>query len=386
MRREQRSSGRLMGFMLGILLGLSIGVGTHALANGNAESVYRKLEVLAQVLALIENQFVDAVSSEDLVYGAVRGALSVTDEHSAFFSKEEYRELLEAALGEYVGIGIEIDWFDDTLRVTSVLDGSASQKVGLRPGDVILSIDGEAVEKFNLELLHQKMRGPVGSKVVLVVRRCDRDEPWTFTLVRSWVRMMPMEHVKRPDGVLYVKIKTFSRRVAWEFGSLLAREPHPAGIVLDLRGNPGGLFEEAVWLCDLFLKDGLIVEVVGKKGRVLERYLAKEKSKAEESKLAILIDGGSASASEVVAASLADRKRARLFGSQSYGKGSVQSIFDLQDGSGLKLTIARYVTSSGRVIDKQGIMPDKVINDTSISPTADAALQAAVRWLTITRS
>jgi carboxyl-terminal processing protease len=365
---------------VGFLLGTIACGAASALAANDANSIYRKLEVLAQVLGLVENNYVDALSATDLVYGAARGAVATLDEHSAFFAPEEYRALLDSTEGEYVGVGIEIAWEGDVPRVTSVLEGSAARQAGLLAGDEIVAIDGLAVREISLELMHTRLQGPVGSKVVLTVRRHDRDEPWDFTLVRAWVRIAPIEARRLDGGVGYVRMKTFSRRVAADLEAQLAREPPSRGLVLDLRGNPGGLFDEAVAVCDLFLGEGPIVTVVGRGGRVLEHYEAHPGGTQPAYPLAILIDQNSASAAEVVAASLADRGRARLFGTRSYGKGSVQSVLDLSDGSGLKLTVARYQTPSGRQIDKHGIDPHEVVEQPA-GDSRDETLAAALRWL-----
>jgi len=365
---------------VGLVLGLGGGVSWSAYAAGEADSVYRKLEVLAQVLGIVESSYVDTVDATDLIYGAAKGALSSLDDHSAFFTPSEYRGLLDATEGEYVGIGVELEWQQELPQVTSVLEGSAAAHSGLKIGDALARINGEKIEGLSMEAVHQRLRGPVGSRVELEVLRRERDEPWTFTLVRSWVRVAPVTRRELHHGFVYAQVKTFSRRVTAELETLLRHEPRPRGLVLDMRGNPGGLFDEAVSMCDLFLTDGPIVAVIGRGGRVLEHYEAQGRGTEPAYPLAVLIDGASASASEVVAGSLADRGRARLFGARSYGKGSVQSLLDLADGSGLKITVARYATPSGRQIDKHGIEPDEAVTPSG-DGKQDPVLEAAVRWL-----
>jgi carboxyl-terminal processing protease len=195
------------------------------------------------------------------------------------------------------------------------------------------------------------------------VQRAGREQPWQFTVVRSWIRISPLEQKPLTGGISYVRVKTFSRRIAADLGSMLERTKPLTGIVLDLRNNPGGLFDEAIETCDLFLDGGPIVSAMGRGGRLIEQREARP----------------GASASEIVAGCLHDRGRGRLFGTRSYGKGSVQSILDLSDGSGLKLTIARYVTPSGRPIDGHGIEPDEPVE--AGDGDRDAALLAAQTWV-----
>ena len=393
--RASRRVGLLAaGFIVGVLTTLAVGAvaATNAVGGtGDTDSIYRKLEVLAQVLGQIENHYVDTVSPTDLVYGAAKGAVSMLDEHSAFFTPEEYKELLDATEGEYTGVGIELDWEKDLPQVATVLAGSPAQRAGMQLGDRLVMIDRMPVASLSFETVQQRLHGPVGSKVVLTVRRPPRDEEMTFALVRSWVRIAPIESNRVDDGVLDVRIKSFSRRVTADFAALIAHEHPAAGLVIDLRGNPGGLFDEAVSMVDLFLRDGPIVTAIGRGGRVVEHYEAHNQGTKFDVPLAILIDHGSASAAEIVAGSLADRGRARLFGTTSYGKGSVQSVLDLADGSGLKLTVARYYTPSGRQIDRHGITPAEVIEvDKAVATTHgighdvspdDPVLAAALTWL-----
>lgn len=369
---------RSVGFVLGIVVGAVVGAAGVAVA-GSDDILYRKLELLAQVLAHIENHYVDGTSATEIVHGAARGAAGVLDEHSAFFTPDEYRQLLDATEGEYAGIGIELGWEEELQLpgVIAVLEGSAAHRAGMKRGDVIVSVDGQDIAGQSLEVVQTRLRGPVGSKVVLGVQRVGR-EPWSFTLVRAWVRLAPVEHTTTRSGLTYAHVKTFSRRVAADLETSLARERGTRGLILDLRGNPGGLFDEAVAMCDLFLRDGPIVSVVGRGGRVLERHEAKKRGSEPTYPIAVLIDGGSASAAEVVAGCLGDRGRGRLFGTTSYGKGSVQSILDLAGGAGLKLTVARYYTPSGRVIDGQGITPDERI---LAGGDDDEVLEAAEEWL-----
>ncbi len=365
----------LAGFCAGALGVLALEAAASA---GGLDPLYRKLEVLAQVMSQIDAQYIDPVAPEALIYSAAKGAARALDEHSAFYTPEEYQDLIDATEGEYAGIGITLDWTFEPPRIAEVLAGSPAARGGLGAGDELFAIDGVAVTDANLESVETKLRGPVGSKVVLTVRRKGREDPWTFTLTRSWLRIAPIEARLLAGGVVHVKVRSFSRRVAIDLAAALARERKARGVVLDLRGNPGGLFGEALAVADLFLHEGLVVKVVGREGRVLESYEAQELGHELDLPLAVLIDGESASAAEIVAAAFADRGRARLFGARSYGKGSVQSVFDLADGSGLKLTVARYFSPSGKQIDARGIEPDEAVPEVL---GKDAPLEAALVWL-----
>lgn len=364
-----------------MVVGSVLGSAVCAWAGSPLDGLYQKLDILAEVFGQIENHYVDAVPATDLVYGAARGALSVLDPHSTFFSPDEYKTLLDATEGEYAGIGIEMEMRQSLPEVMAVFDESPAAHAGLQRGDEIVTVDGKDVEGLDFDAVERLLRGPVGSKVVLQVLRQGREEPWTYTLVRGWVRVAPLVYRNLGDGIAYVAVKSFSRRVATDLETLLQQHAPQRGLVLDLRGNPGGLFDEAVAVCDLFLNEGPIVAVVGRGGVLMEQQTAHTHGTQPSYKIAVLIDRGSASAAEIVAGALHDRNRARLFGERSYGKGSVQSILDMSDGSGLKLTIARYLTPSGNQIDGHGIEPDQATAEPIADAAHDVTLNAAVAYL-----
>ena len=355
--------------------GFVLGAVCTASAQTAPDTIFRKLEVLAEVLSHVENHYVDSTSAQGLVYGAARGVAETLDEHSAFFDPEEYRSLVNTTEGEYAGIGVELAAASPYPRIMGLFEGSPAHKAGLEIGDEIISVDGIATEDRDFELVYQQLRGPVGTKLVLEVQRQERTKPWRYTLVRSWIRVAPLSHETFEPGMQYVRIASFSRRVAKDFEALMKRHPPTRGLIIDLRGNPGGLFDEAVDISDMFLSEGPLVTAIGRGGRILEQRTASPKVLPVQPPIAILQNGGSASAAEVLAGALRDRGRARLFGTRSYGKGSVQSILDLSDGSGLKLTIARYVTPSGRRIDGEGIAPD--VEEVHKEKVVDAAIS----WL-----
>ena len=354
--------------------------GSVAEHGGRNEALYRKLEVLAEVLGQIDTHYVDAVAPTELIYGAVRGAITALDPHSSFFSPEEYKGLLDATEGEYAGLGLEIE-LKGTPEIVTVFPDSPAAHAGVLPGDQLIKVDGQEVGGMNFEAIERLLRGPVDSHVILSLRRSKVADLLQIKLTRGWVRVAPLAYRALEEGIVYVQLKTFSRRVATDLKTLLDKRVPKKGLVLDLRGNPGGLFDEAVSICDMFLEDGLIVSVVGRNGAVLEKQMAQPGGTQPHYRIAVLIDNNSASAAEIVAGALHDHGRARLFGKRSFGKGSVQSILDLTDGSGLKLTVARYMTPSGKSIDGHGIDPDEATVSPDNITDDDETVQAARKYL-----
>ncbi|MEO0812368.1 MAG: S41 family peptidase [Myxococcota bacterium] len=315
-----------------LIAGFLLGALSTAGAQRN-ETLYNKLEILAEVLGEIETGYVDQLSPHRLVYGAAKGAAAQLDEHSEFFTPEEFSALRSTTDGEYGGIGVELG-FDSSgiTTVESLYPESPAERAGLVKGDEILSVDGTPLKGKDSTSIQKLLRGPVGTKTVLKVKRKGRDEPWNFTMVRGWIRVTPINTDDLGEGISYARVKVFSSRVAIDLEAHLDENKPKKGLILDLRGNPGGLFDEAVAMCDLFLARGPVVSVRGRGGRQIEEQNAHPERTQPDYPLAVLIDGGSASAAEIVAGCLKDRGRARLFGNKSYGKGSVQSILDLPDG------------------------------------------------------
>ena len=277
-------------------------------------------------------------------------------------------------------VGVEVDIRDGLPEVLAVFANSPAARAGIGVGDRILAVDGHDVEGLDFDAVQQMLHGPVGSKIKLQLAHEAPNSVRQVNLVRAWIRVAPLEERRLAQGIHYILVKSFSRRVSTDLEALLGSGDSTHGLVLDMRGNPGGLFDEAVAVCDLFLKDGPIVSIVGRGGVMVEAYTAHASGTQPPFKIAVLIDRNSASAAEIVAGALHDRGRARLFGERSYGKGSVQSILDLSDGSGLKLTVARYLTPSGRQIDGHGIEPDEALARLE-SSAADPVLDAAVHYL-----
>jgi carboxyl-terminal processing protease len=338
-----------------------------------------KLKVFAQALALIEDQYAQPQTTKDLVYGAIRGAVGTLDPHSSFMTPEEFRELQVETKGKFSGIGIEITLKDRTLTVVSPIEGTPAYQAGLKPGDQIVKIDGKSTKNLTLMGAVKLIRGPKGSQVVLTITREGFKEPKNFTITRE---IIPIHSVKArilKDGIGYVRITNFQDQTNHDLQAYLKKMNKRLtpfrGLILDLRNDPGGLLEQAVRVSDEFLKSGLIVYTEGRSRSQNMRFYARndQVGKMANIPMVVLINEGSASASEIVAGALKDSKRALIVGTKSFGKGSVQTIIPLDDGSALRLTTALYFTPSGVSINDKGIHPDVVVQEKK--PPANESLE-----------
>ena len=324
---------------------------------------YRKLDVFSHVLSLIENNYVEPVDETRLLYGAVEGMVRTLDPHSTFMDPRSYSALKEETEGEYGGVGLELATRGDDVVVVAPMDGSPAERAGFQPGDRLLEVDGQVITgKRETDAVHALVGAP-GTKVVIRAQRPAWPEPRSFTLVRDVIHVVSVESKLFDRKLGYVKIKTFQDRtdqyLRKALDDLRARAGGQlAGLVLDLRHNPGGLLDQAVKVSDRFLDGGVIVTTKGRGGRHVEVERAHAQGTEPRYPMTVLVDGGTASASEIVAGALQDSRRAVVIGTQTFGKGSVQTVIELEDGSGLKLTVARYYTPSGRSIQERGIAPD----------------------------
>lgn len=363
-----------------------------------AAAPYKPLDVFAEVLASVENNYVEEVQEEQLVYGAIDGLVSKLDPHSVFMRPEMYKAMHDEAVGEFDGLGLEVSVEGDGLVVVSPVADSPAERAGLHPGDQILSIDGETTRNMTLGEALQRMRGAPGTRVVLEIMRTGFQAPLKLTLVRDRVRMQsvawrPLDVERR---LAYVRVKAFQDRTDRAIRKALddaraAFKGEIAGLVLDLRNNPGGLLQQAVRVSDLWLSQGVIVSIEGRRKTNVEVERAREKETEPAYPIVVLVNKGTASASEIVAGALQDHARGVLMGAQTFGKGSVQSIIELEDGSGLKLTVARYFTPKHRSIHGQGIAPDiaveaappppPVARDGKAPAGPDLQLERAEQWL-----
>ncbi len=347
-------------------------------------SPYHKLNVLTRVLSYVENNYVDPVDHDELIYGAVRGMLETLDPHSSFLRPEQYREMKIDTEGEFGGVGIEVEMrpaadgsHDSLLTIMSALDGTPAARAGLTTGDQIVRIDGKPTRNLHMDeaIAHMRGRGPgVGGQIKLTIERPgaqgfhERD----FVLTREIIKIDNVQGRFLAPGYGYLRLKQFTEKADDDLAVALNRLEkeaggHLQGLVLDLRNNPGGLLDQAVRVADEFLESGLIVRTEGREGHVLDEENAHPRGTHSGFPMIVLVNGGSASASEIVAGALQDHGRAAILGTQTFGKGSVQTVIELDDGSALKLTIARYFTPLGRSIQEHGITPDVTVEQMKLS-------------------
>jgi carboxyl-terminal processing protease len=330
-------------------------------------SPFEPLAIFARALAYIELSYVEPVDQESLVYGAIRGLADSLDPHSVFLDPEEYEILKSDAEGRFAGVGVEVSSRDGWLTILSVFEGGPAAKAGLQPGDRFLSIDGEEARDVRLYDAVRRIRGEPGTTVEVAVRREGQEKALERTLTRAFIDIDPIEAQLLDDGIVYVRIKAFQDGTARLFSHALdeavmkrRRRGGVTGLLLDLRDNGGGLLHEAVWVSDELLASGVIVSTRGRGGVKISEYSARRAGTRPKWAIVVLINENTASASEIVAGALRDHRRAVLVGVRSFGKGSVQNVFELPGGSALKLTTYRYYTPSGRSIQAEGITPDLV--------------------------
>lgn len=347
-------------------LGVSAGAFLTARTARSLDTTYEKLEIFTNVLHYVEANYVEPTDDKQLVYGAIKGMLATLDPHTVFMPPDEYRDMKEDTSGRFGGVGVELDTTDTKLRVSAVLEGTPASKAGIQPGDEILAIDGDKIASDDVRNAVKKIKGEKGTSVTLNVFRDGWEKAKDIALVRADITVRSVSSRRLDDGFGYVKIASFQERTGDDLDKALVnlekenRGPL-AGLVLDLRGNPGGLLDQAVRVADEFVADGIIVSTIGRDLAHKEEELAHKRGTYERFPIVVLVNGGSASASEIVAGALQDHKRAAILGTQTFGKGSVQTVIELKDGSGLKLTIAKYYTPSGRSIQGLGITPDVVV-------------------------
>jgi carboxyl-terminal processing protease len=366
--------------MLGVLLFLSpilwVGIsGFHQRLFAGTDKTYEELKVFSDVLDIIEKNFVDPVDSKKLIRGAIRGMISSLDPHSAFLLPESYKDLQIETSGQFSGIGIVITMQDNVVTVISPIDGTPAYKAGIKAGDQIIKVDGEETKAMMLWEAVKNMRGKKGTSVVITIRRKGLPESIDFTIVRD---IIPLESVRsyllRP-GYGYVRITNFRENTADDVRAALKKlesgKTPLNGLILDLRDNPGGLLDQAIKVADIFLDKGPIVSIEGRLKAHSKIYSAHDDKDKVSQPIVLLINDGSASASEIVAGALQDHGRALVLGTTSFGKGSVQTVEPLRDGSGLKLTIARYYTPNGRAIQVQGIVPDVLVDQRYVTASEE---------------
>jgi len=346
---------------------LTMGTGFYGDLEAKSEETYKSLKVFSDVLEIIEKNYVDEVDSKELIQKAIQGMVHSLDPHSALMPPEAFQDLSIDTKGEFTGIGIHITMRDKFVTVISPIEGTPAYKAGVKAKDRIVKVDGKPTN--DLREAVKMMRGPKGTTVVITILRKGATEPIEFTLIRDVIPIRSIRSVILKPGYGYIRISNFNQSTTNDLKKALVKlesgsksgDVSLKGLVLDFRNNGGGLLDQSIKVSDLFIEDGIILSIKGRTKRNTREFSATPNTVKRTYPIVALINGGSASASEIVVGALQDHKRALVLGTTSFGKGSVQTVETLRDGYGLKLTIARYYTPSGREIQAKGIEPDVVV-------------------------
>ena len=325
---------------------------------------YNKLKIFSEVLSLIESNYVESVESDTIINGAIRGMVKALDPHTSYLPPVSYKEMQVETTGKFGGLGIEISIRDGVLTVISPIEETPAFEVGIKAGDKIIKIEEESTLDMTLQDAVSLLRGETGSPVTITIFRDSFKAPKEFTIVRAIIKVRSVVHKLYKKDIGYIKIRSFSKNTSVDLDKALAEleKKKISKLILDLRNNPGGLLNQAVEVTDRFLnRENLIVYTKGRSDEQNMRFTTHDKVAGVSYPLIVLVNSGSASASEIVAGALQDLNRAIILGTPTFGKGSVQTIIPLSDGSALRLTTARYYTPSGRVIQENGIEPDIII-------------------------
>ena len=361
--RKYRLSGWLI--WVGVLVLLVAGFAMSPIANlaASETSAYSELRAFSEVLSLVEENYVNKVDAKKLIRGAIQGMLRTLDPHTSYLNPEYFKEMQVETTGRFGGLGVEISIRDGVLTVVTPIEDTPAYEAGVQAGDQIVRIEKEPTKGVTLQEIVKKLRGKPGSKVKITVVRKGEKKPIDITITRRIIRIKSVKSRMLPDEIAYIRINTFQSETGKEVKDALSslQGEGAKALVLDLRNNPGGLLSQAVSVSDIFLKAGsLIVYTKGRKSGQEHRFTSTSRTLGGEIPMAILVNAGSASASEIVAGALQDLKRAKLIGVKTFGKGSVQTVIPLSDGSGLRLTTALYFTPKGKLIQGEGIEPDIV--------------------------
>jgi carboxyl-terminal processing protease len=364
-------------FVLAVFLFVSGHSVTDVSAKEKGDSdLYDQLKVLTDVISLVERDYVREVPSKDLIEGAIKGMLAVLDPHSGYLDPDFYQDLQVQTKGEFGGLGIEITIKDGLLVVVAPMEGSPAAIAGLKPGDAIVKIDGKFTKEFSLVDAVKKLRGPKGSSILISVQRKGFKDLIDVTVVRDNIQVKSVRSRYMGDGFGYVRINQFMEKTSDDLKAALkamlaqSKSEQLRGLVVDLRNNPGGLLAQAISVSDLWLKDGIIVYTDGRVESQKQKFYAHARDTEPDYPIIVIVNGGSASASEIVAGALKDHGRALILGTQTFGKGSVQTITPLRNGGAVTLTTALYYTKSGRSLQGLGVTPDIVMD------AADPAVEA----------
>ncbi|MGB1234396.1 MAG: S41 family peptidase [Planktomarina sp.] len=366
-----------LGAAMGVFAAPYVAGPLMAQQNSNAE-VYRQLDLFGDIFERIRQGYVEPVDEKALIEAAIDGMLTSLDPHSSYLSADDAADMQVQTRGEFGGLGIEVTQEEGFVKVVTPMDGTPADKAGILPGDFITHVDGQGLLGLTLTDAVDLMRGPVGSDILITIVRDDVPEPFDVTLTRDTIKLTAVRDRTVGETVV-LRVSTFNDQTYPNLADGIARQVEEAGgienvegFVIDLRNNPGGLLDQAIMVSDAFLTKGEIVSTRGRDTGNGGRYNAKPDDLAQGKPIVVLINGGSASASEIVAGALQDHRRAVVVGTKSFGKGSVQSVRPLPGGGAMRLTTARYYTPSGRSIQALGISPDIVVEQPRVDPLAPA--------------
>jgi len=382
MKLAHLKNGQFLRYALILLLGVSVGAGFTLMRAVQADREADKqaeqplpideLRTFTEVYSRIKSDYVEPVSDKKLLNDAIQGMLAGLDPHSAFLDPEAFKEMRVGTEGEFGGLGIEVTMEDGFVKVVSPIEDTPAAHAGLKTGDLIIRLDSKAVKGMSLNDAVKLMRGKPGTDIILTVVREGQPKPLTFTVKRAVIKIQSVKFRMLEDGFGYLRITQFQANTGDSLKDALAKlklqnKGNLKGLILDLRNNPGGLLNAAVSVSDAFLTSGLIVYTEGRVADSELKFSATPADLLNGAPMVVLVNGGTASASEIVAGALQDHKRAIIMGTKTFGKGSVQTILPMSGGSALKLTTARYFTPSGRSIQAAGILPDVVTADAKIT-------------------
>jgi len=360
--------------MMGLLLGLGLGVGQAVLADrASGQKVpLDDIRNFVEILERVKQEYVEPVDESALIQHAIRGMLSGLDPHSSYLDASEFKEMQINTSGRFGGLGIEVQMEDGFVKVVTPIDDTPAARAGLQPGDLIIKLDDTQVKGLSLTDAVNRMRGEPGSQIRLTILREKQDAPFVVTLTRDIINVQSVKRRLLEPGYGYVRITQFRNDAGKDLedalSKLVAENKAPLrGLVLDLRNNPGGLLTAAVEVTDVFQDSGLVVYTQGREKTSRQNFPSKAGDSLRGAPMVVLVNGGSASASEIVAGALQDNKRALVVGTRTFGKGSVQTVLPLPSGDAIKLTTARYYTPGGRSIQAEGIDPDIVLQPVKVS-------------------
>ena len=361
---------------------------TLNVVNSAENNIYQKIDLFGEVLEKINKEYVDEINQSDSMDSAINGLLQSLDPYSAYMSPEIFNEMQTETSGEFGGLGIEVGMESGVVKVISPIDGTPASKAGIKAGDFIIKIDDTQVQGKSLSEAVDLMRGPVGSSINLTIRRVGQKKALKFNIVREIIEIKSVRAELLKKDIGYIRLTSFNENSSEQISNQIKKfedNQNVTSYILDLRNNPGGLLSQAIRVSDFFLNNGEIVSTKGRKSSENRRWFAKKGDLIDGKTLLVLINYGSASASEIVAGALKDHKRAIIIGENSYGKGSVQSIIPLKNKGAIRLTVAKYYLPSGKSISEVGVSPDIEINEGSdefrIKTETDNQLNYALKLL-----